>query len=573
MFDFSLFSYIFFAAGALILLMLGIIWSRRPAPGLVPFCAFLFFSAFWSIFSGFEAGAVELSAKILFSQILYLAVVLTGVLWFFFALDYTGSRWWKRPRYWLWFMIIPAITLVLVWTNGSTGWIWSRVYLTNDGSLVYSVWEHGRFFLLNPIYQYCLYLAGFIVFIRFAITRPRFSRWQIWVLIAGTSLPCISSILYVCGISLIKNMDLTPLWIFVAAIFYTITILRFRFMHILPLAYRSLVDFIPEGVLILDPLNKVLEMNPAAESLLNTPKSALQGKSLKCIWPNLQPKIIRADAHEHFQLAVTIKNAPRYLDFRLVILTDKRYSRVGKLLTIRDISRFKATQNQLESEITKRSQYTRAVVHELRTPLTSIIAASDLLESIVADPTHLALARNIQRSADNLSKRVNELFELARGEVGLLKIDAEILDLCLLIEEVVAEFQPVASQKGLTLTSDCQRDINLNGDKNRLRQVLINLIGNAIKFTESGEIRVSMKVTPEQNVLIQVKDSGKGIPPAEMETLFDPYHRGVSGSTSTQGLGLGLTLSKIFIELHHGKIWADSQSGQGTTVSFTLPLP
>jgi len=141
-----------------------------------------------------------------------------------------------------------------------------------------------------------------------------------------------------------------------------------------------------------------------------------------------------------------------------------------------------------------------------------------------------------------------------------------------LIEEVVNEMSPIATQKGLKLSSDCPRGIKLSGDKNRLRQVLSNLIGNAIKFTEKGEIRVYMTVANKKYVLVQVKDNGQGIAPAEMENLFNPYRRRASGQQSTHGLGIGLTLSKIFIELHHGKIWAESTPGQGTTVSFTLPL-
>jgi len=554
------------------LLIMGIIWSRRPAPGLVSFCWFLFFSAYWAIFSGFEAGAIHLADKILFSQFLYFAAVITGVLWLFFALDYTGYRWWKHPRYWIWFLIIPLITLVLVWTNGTTGWIWSRVYLAHDGSLVYSVWEHGRFFMLNPVYQYCLYLTGFIIFIRFGISRPPSARRQLFILISGTALPFISSILYVSGISLIKGMDLTPFWIFIAALIYAITVLRFRFMHLLPVAYRTLVDFLPDGVLILDPQNRILEVNPAAESLLATSKSNLQGNNLKSVWPDLHSTVNRIEPANHFELSFTRNQEKHYLDVRLVHLTDRRLNRVGKLLTIRDISQLKSTQDQLEAQIQKRSQYSRSLVHELKTPLTSIVASVDLLESLIKDPVPLKLLGIIQRSSDNLANRVNELFELARGEVGLLKIDAAEMDLCVLIEEVVTEMNPIASQKGLKLSGDCLHDIKLTGDKNRLRQVLSNLISNAIKFTEKGEIQVYMTVTPEKYVLVQVKDSGQGIVQAEMENLFDPYRRRASGQQSTHGLGIGLTLSKIFIELHHGKIWAESTPGKGTTISFTLPL-
>jgi signal transduction histidine kinase len=183
-----------------------------------------------------------------------------------------------------------------------------------------------------------------------------------------------------------------------------------------------------------------------------------------------------------------------------------------------------------------------------------------------------SLAKNIRRAANNLDQRVAELFELARGEIGLVKVDLSPLDIGLLVEEVVGEIGPIAGQKGLTLTGDCTKGLKVMGDKGRLRQVLSNLLSNAIKFTEKGEIRVRLSTLENEYSLIQVTDSGQGIAADQMETLFDPYRRRTQAGQSAEGMGIGLALSKIFIELHKGKIWAESVPGKGATVSFRLPL-
>ena len=112
----------------------------------------------------------------------------------------------------------------------------------------------------------------------------------------------------------------------------------------------------------------------------------------------------------------------------------------------------------------------------------------------------------------------------------------------------------------------------MQGDSSRLRQVMTNLLSNAIKFTEKGTIRVKASQPDTDFLLVQVEDTGRGIDKEQMEDLFDPYRRKTNLGQDTGGLGIGLALSKIFVELHKGKIWAESLPGRGSTFSFTLPL-
>ena len=148
---------------------------------------------------------------------------------------------------------------------------------------------------------------------------------------------------------------------------------------------------------------------------------------------------------------------------------------------------------ELEAEINKRSQFTRAIVHELRNPLTAIISSSNELKENeqLDEKIRIALVENICRASTDLEQRVNELFELARGELGLLEIHPELLDMNQLIQEISAEMEPVAAKKGIKLfwrLSDPPSQVW--GDKTRLRQVLSNLLGNAIKYTEEGHIEI-----------------------------------------------------------------------------------
>jgi signal transduction histidine kinase len=155
----------------------------------------------------------------------------------------------------------------------------------------------------------------------------------------------------------------------------------------------------------------------------------------------------------------------------------------------------------------------------------------------------------------------------------MLKIQPRKLDIHRLLEEIASEMTPVAAGKKLNLETDIPQSLPLiMGDGGRIRQVMLNLLSNAFKFTTEGKIIIRVR-HDDSSLLVQVEDSGHGIDPEQMEFLFDPYRR-KQGSVPRigGGLGIGLSLCKLFIELHHGKIWVDSTPGKGTIFSFTLPV-
>jgi signal transduction histidine kinase len=211
-------------------------------------------------------------------------------------------------------------------------------------------------------------------------------------------------------------------------------------------------------------------------------------------------------------------------------------------------------------------------VHELRTPLTSILASGELLEAEIKDSILLALVRNIRRASLNLEQRINELIELARGEIGMLKINARPLDMEQLLRDIISEMSPIATAKGLLLVSEIGNLPLVMGDRSRLRQVMSNLLSNAIKFTLKGVVSVTAASEGSERVLVQVKDTGKGIDKEQIEDLFDPYRRKVNAGQELGGLGIGLALTKMFVELHGGKIRVESQPESGTVFSFTIPV-
>jgi len=204
--------------------------------------------------------------------------------------------------------------------------------------------------------------------------------------------------------------------------------------------------------------------------------------------------------------------------------------------------------------------------------LTAIIASSDLLASEVSEKSLRGLALNINRSAVNLNNRIGELLDLAKGEIGMLHINPASLNLLPLLREAGECMAPVVYAQNQNLAIDLPQFLpTVHGDASRLLQVISNLITNAIKFTPSGGRIVLRARDKGDRVIVEVQDNGRGISKKDQAYLFKPYHRIENSRADSDGFGLGLALSKMLIDLHHGEVWIRSEPGKGSTFGFSLP--
>ena len=233
----------------------------------------------------------------------------------------------------------------------------------------------------------------------------------------------------------------------------------------------------------------------------------------------------------------------------------------------------KTLRTDLELEVKRRVEFTRALVHELKTPLTPIMSSSELLLSELKEEPWASLASNIYRGAANLSNRIDELLDLARGEIGILKLNSREVNILRLLKDISGEMSVVAQSNGQVLVAELPPSLPLVwGDEERIRQVVLNLLINASKFMqESGTITLKAKAE-NGKVTVEIHDTGPGISKEEQQRLFVPYNRQLSDREHLSGLGLGLVLSKQLVELHGGTIWVESEKGEGATFGFSLPL-
>jgi len=226
-----------------------------------------------------------------------------------------------------------------------------------------------------------------------------------------------------------------------------------------------------------------------------------------------------------------------------------------------------------------KSQFLATVTHELRTPLHSIISYGALiLEGFVEGELTVEQEEHIQfivRRAEDLTRLVDDMLDLSKIEADRLEVKVEPLSLESNLTEVVNQLKPMANNKGLYLMLEIDDALPMAlADSHRLRQVVINMVSNALKFTEKGGVTIRCVLLERYDMLrISVHDTGIGISPAALDYIFEAF-RQADGSTTRRfgGTGLGLTIARKLIELQGGEVSVESTVGQGSTFSFTLPF-
>jgi signal transduction histidine kinase len=231
---------------------------------------------------------------------------------------------------------------------------------------------------------------------------------------------------------------------------------------------------------------------------------------------------------------------------------------------------------QLEEASQHKSQFLANMSHELRTPLNAILGYTELMtDGAYGEPSEkmLGILKRLEANGKHLLGLINDVLDLSKIEAGQLVLELSDYSVLDIAQTVRSTLEPLAADKKLAFKLDMPSALPPGrGDGRRLTQVLINLVGNAIKFTDAGEVAIKAEAN-NGSFHVSVRDTGPGISAADQTKLFQEFQQADNAITRKKGgTGLGLAISKRIIEMHGGKIWVESQPGQGSTFTFTLPV-
>jgi PAS domain S-box-containing protein len=344
----------------------------------------------------------------------------------------------------------------------------------------------------------------------------------------------------------------------------------------------AIIDSSDDAIIGKDLDGTITSWNQGAEAIYGYSADEVVGKSISILIPAHQVdevpgmlERIKGGEKIHNYENARVRKDGGSIDVSLTIspVKDEAGRVIGAATIARDISELKQAQREAER---LKEEFFALVSHDLRTPLTSVKGYADLLLTgeggDLTDKQRL-FVEAIARNSSRLERLVGDLLVAAQVEAGSFAIEAGPVDLRRILADSVAAAKPRAEEKGIELTLEASSAPECSGDRDRLAQLFDNLISNAIKYTPDGG-RVEARLRGENGqVLIEIEDSGIGIPETEQEFLFDRFFRASTAhAAAISGVGLGLTIAKAITEAHCGQLGIESQEGVGTTFRVELPL-
>ena len=330
----------------------------------------------------------------------------------------------------------------------------------------------------------------------------------------------------------------------------------------------TILENMTDGIIMTDPEGDITMINTSGIRILNASGREIFGKSvIEAFRDHQLNEILKQCLRTGKQQTTQFESGAlkKFIQAVAVPIRDDQLS--GALILLQDLTELRSLQ-------TTRRELIGNISHEFRTPLAGIKAMTQTLQDGAIDERDTAndFLGRIETEVDRLTQMVSELTELSRIESGRAELKCEIVDINKLIMDVLEQIRPLADRQNLALKSEFKEEqLLVKADKERIRQVIINLVHNAIKFSRPGETITALTKEKAGMAAITIADQGIGIPKDDLSHIFVRFYK-ADKSRSGQGSGMGLAIAKHLVQAHGGNISAASEEGKGTAITFTLPL-
>jgi two-component system sensor histidine kinase/response regulator len=356
---------------------------------------------------------------------------------------------------------------------------------------------------------------------------------------------------------------------------------------------RNILDHIEDGYFEVDLKGNYLLVNEATCRLYGRRASEMLGANYKNIYHADEVPIVRqafqkvyatGEGNKSFEHVMTVGESKRFLEISISLKKDRKGQPVGFVGISRDCTDRKQHEQELakakeaaEAANRAKSEFLANMSHEIRTPMNGVVGMTDLVLDTDLSREQREYLDVVKASGESLLTLIDDILDFSKIEAGKLTIDVIPFDLNVCVSTTLKLLATRAHLKGLELAYDIAPDVptKLMGDPSRLRQIITNLVGNAIKFTERGDVVVTVAAETQTDrdaiLRFSVSDTGIGVPQAEQARIFQPFMQ-ADGSTTRKygGTGLGLAISTNLVAMLGGRIWLESETGKGSTFHFTI---
>lgn len=555
-------------------------WRVRSAQGALAFMWAMIGATGWSLRTVLMLTSPTTVLADFWSRLGYLFIVSTPLAWLAFALQYTDRPKWLTWRNAAWAALVPCLTLLFIWTNNVHHLFWREVNFYQAGAFTLWTMKPGAWFLVHTAYSYLLTLIGMALIIRMALLSFHPYRWQAIILLIGAFAPLIASV----PSSLAGTMlSFTPFGLTITGLMLMLALSRYRLLDLRPVGRDALIDSLTDSMLVIDTHNRIVDLNPAAQTLIGLPGDEILGQPTEqalASWPEL---VRRLQNVLSTQTDITLERngVPRYYNLRISPLTDRNGRPTGRLVHLRDITERKMSEQALQRanlELQARNgeldAFGLTVAHDLKDPLSNIIGYTNLL---IEDGAELPPAETIRlvRTIAQISHKMNGIIEELMLLSGLHKqtVQMEPLDMAHIVGQALNRLERMIKEYNAIIIQPPPTAWPVGtGYAPWVEEVWVNYLSNAIKYGGAPP-RVELGARVESDhARFWVRDNGPGIPRQEQARLFAPFERLTPHRAS--GYGVGLSITRRIVEKMGGQVGVESDptTGEGSTFSFTLPL-
>jgi len=587
-----------FVSSSIIVYILCFLWfgDTRNRRSVSFFCLGIFV-IFWTLLNAISIVSAEKFFPIIYTlRICFVCIIPFSVFWF--ILNFAHVRTYKYRFTLPVICIFPALDILFMITN--------PLHHLMFPNYAFPVPARGHLFWVHTTVDFFVVLLSFIVLVRYVLKHARDEPLVITT-VFGMLLPYIINILYTTEIQRFIPYDITPLGFFVTFMLFAITSYKSQLLNIKAITMNNIYALIKDAILVFDEHNQIIDTNPAAllafpyfsfvtgQSTLENLSTHLQEQNAEFTPSDFFEQLKKGDTERNGEIKLRQRDGQikTFMVTLKTILVRKKPK--GCILFMSDVSVYHSMimeiniQNTRLAELRKEAEaasmakgaFLANMSHEIRTPLNAVIGMALIAQKNAETQKTLSALKEIETASVHLLGLLNNVLDMSKIESGKFELIQESFLLKTAMDEVVNLITLRCTEKNIRVESNLEniKNYRVMGDKLRLNQILINLLGNAVKFTVKDSIVIfSLNVLEENEKTVKIQfiisDNGIGMSEEQMSRLFQSFSQADPGIFNQYGgTGLGLSISQNLAEMMGGHITAKSKPGEGSTFEFTLCFP